>query len=144
MKFSYFFKKLAGMDEILFNSDSIVLKYDKHQYLLELSWKKNVDSEEYKKLFNLIIKFSESNKIFYFLSDMRNQGVVRIQDVKWLELEVLRRAVEQKVKRIALVFNDIIFSTVYAETIKKKLRDSQVQVQFFSDISVARAWLTGE
>jgi hypothetical protein len=132
------------MDEILFNSDIVELKYDKPKCLLELTWKKNVDSEEYKNLFNLIIEFSEKNKIFYFLSDMRNQGVVRIQEVKWLELEVLRRAVEQKVKRIALVFNDIIFSTVYAETIKKKLRDSQVEVQFFSDISAARSWLTGE
>jgi hypothetical protein len=132
------------MEELLFNSDIVELKFDKSRFLLELTWKKNTDSDDYKKLFNLIIEFSEKHKIHYFLSDMRNQGVVRTQDVKWLELEVLRRAVEQKLKKIALVFDDIIFSTVYAETIKKKLRDSQVQVQFFSDISVAKAWLSGE
>jgi hypothetical protein len=129
------------MEEMLYNSEIVALRYDKSKYLLELNWKKNTDPDEYKKLFNLVIEFSEKNKIQYFLSDMRNQGLVRTQDVKWLELEVLRRAVEQKVKKIALVFDDIIFSTVYAETVKKKLRDSQVQVQFFSEMSAAKAWL---
>jgi hypothetical protein len=92
----------------------------------------------------VMIEFSEKNKIRYFLSDMRNQGLVRTQDVKWLELEVLRRAVERKVKKIALIFDDMIFSTVYAETVKKKLRDSQVQVHFFSELNAAKAWLFSE
>jgi hypothetical protein len=132
------------MGELLYNSEIASLSFDKSTHLLELQWKKSTDSDEYKKLFNVIIEFSEKNRIYSFLSDMRNQGLVRAQDVKWLELEVLSRAVEQKLKKIALVFDDIIFSTIYAETVKKKLRDSQVQVQFFSEINVAKAWLLSD
>jgi hypothetical protein len=75
---------------------------------------------------------------------MRNEGLIKMDDMKWLESEVLKRAIEHKLKKIALVFDDIIFSTVYAETIKKKLRNSPIQVRFYSDISAARAWLISE
>jgi hypothetical protein len=130
------------MEEILYNSDKVEMKYDKSNFLLILIWKRNTDPDEYKKLFEKMIEFSEKNKIQFFLSDLRNQGVVRTQDVKWLELEVLKRAMEQKVKKIALIFDDMIFSTVYAETIKKKLLKSTIQVQFFSDPHSAKAWLS--
>lgn len=132
------------MEEILYNSDIVSLSYDKTKFLLELHWKKNTNSEEYMEMFNKAIDCSKKNTILYFLSDMRNEGLIRTHDMKWLENEVLKRAIEQKIKKIALVFDDLIFSTVYAEAIKRKLQNSPIQVQFFSDIYSARTWLISE
>jgi len=129
------------MEEILYDSEIVTLRYDKSKSIMELQWKKNTNSDVYKEMFNKAIECSKKNTIRYFLSDMRNEGLVRIHDMKWLEIEVLKRAIEHKLQRIALVFEDIIFSTVYAETIKKKLQNSPIQVRFFSDINSARAWL---
>jgi hypothetical protein len=132
------------MEEILYNSEFASLSYNKTKYLLELIWKKNTNPEEYKIMFSKAIDFSKKNIILYFLSDMRNEGLITTSDMKWLEVEVIKRAIELKIKKIALVFDDLIFSNVYAETIKRKLQYSQIQIQFFSDINSARAWLISE
>jgi hypothetical protein len=132
------------MEEVLYNSELVLLTFDKSKFLLELHWKKNTNPEEYRIMFNKAIECSKNNSIRYFLSDMRNEGLIRTSDMKWLEIEVLNRAVEHKLKKVALVFDDMIFSTVYAEVIKRKLQDSTIQVQFFSDINSARAWLSNE
>ncbi len=129
------------MEEFLHNSDIVTLKYDKSKSLLELHWKQNANSSEFKETFNKAIECSKKNIIRYFLSDMRNEGLISTQDMKWLEIEVLKRAIEHKVKKIALVFDDLIFSTVYAETVKRKLQNSLIDVRFFSDTDSARAWL---
>ena len=44
------------MGELLYNSEIASLNYDKSTHLLELHWKKSTDSDEYKRLFNLIIE----------------------------------------------------------------------------------------
>jgi hypothetical protein len=132
------------MGEILYNSEIVELSYDKQKYLLSLIWKKSTNSDEFKSMFSKAIEFSEKNTIWYFLSDMRNEGLVTTTDMKWLEAEVLSRAIEKKIKKIALIFNDLIFSTVYAEVIKRKLMDSPIKVQFFSDVNSAEVWLLND
>jgi hypothetical protein len=45
------------------------------------------------------------------------------------------------VLKIALVSEDTIFSNIYAETIKRKFRESPIEVGIFQDIASAKAWL---
>ncbi len=132
------------MQEVLYNSEYASASYDKTIQVIELVWKKDADSEEYRKIFEVIVKFSDKNKIKSLLSDMRKQGLVRLDDVKWLEKEVLIRAVEYGLQRIALVIQESIFSSIYADAIKKKLDNSPIKLQIFDDISEAKSWLTSE
>lgn len=129
------------MSEILYNSDIVTLSFDKENQLVEMLWKRNTDSEEYRKMFGKMIEFSENNKIRLVLSDMRQQGLVVTEDVQWMNKEVLKRAVEHKIDKIALIIADTIFSSVYSDVIKKKLEHSPIQVQVFMDITSGRAWL---
>ncbi|MGD2034008.1 MAG: STAS/SEC14 domain-containing protein [Bacteroidales bacterium] len=132
------------MEELLYDSDMVKLVYFKDQHLAHIFWKKNTDSSEYRNIFNAIIEFSEKNQIRYVLSDMRKEGLVKTEDLKWMELEVLKRAIEHGVIKIALVEEDTIFSNIYAETIKRKLRESPIDVRIFQDETSARAWLLSE
>lgn len=132
------------MAEILYNSEIVRLQYEEDTKLIEMIWKKNTDSEEYRKMFGVVIEFSVKNTIRSVLSDMRNEGLVTLNDVRWLDKEVLSRAIEHGLKRIALVIEDTIFSTVYSDVLKKKLEKSPIQVQIFSDTSSARVWLLSE
>lgn len=128
----------------LYDSDIVTLNYDPSIELIEMEWKKNTNSEEYRKMFGLMIEYSERNRIRFFLSDMRKEGLVKLDDVRWLNKEVLQRAIEHKVERIALVIEDTIFSTVYTDVVKKKLEKSPVKVRIFSDPDTAKAWLLSE
>ena len=132
------------MTKILYNSSIVSLSYDKNNQLIEMIWKQNTDSKEYRKMFGVVIDFSENNKIRYVLSDMRNEGLVRTEDFRWLDKEVLSRAIEHKLERIALVTDEKIFSGVYSDVVKKKLEKSPVQVQVFTDVASARGWLLSE
>ena len=130
------------MQEALQNSEYASASYDPTTRIVELVWKKDAESEEYRKIFEDIVSFSNKKKIKSLLSDMRNQGLVRLDDVKWLEKEILSRAIEYGLEKIALVVKESIFSTIYAEAIKKKLSDSPVKIQIFDQIPEARLWLS--
>ena len=132
------------MEEKIYESDIVSWSYFKGEYLAYITWKKNSDSAEYHNIFNSILEFSNRNQVKYVLSDMRKEGLVQTEDLKWLETEILNKADEHGVIKIALVSEDTIFSNVYAETIKRKLRESPIEVSIFQDVDSARAWLSVE
>jgi hypothetical protein len=130
------------MGEIIYNSEIVDFTYFKSDLLAELIWNQNTNSEEFRTIYALAVDFATNNKVQYFLSDMRNEGLVSIDDVKWLTKEVIAKAQDFGIKKIALVHeDDITFSTIYAESVKKKLEKSAIHVQIFTDIISARAWL---
>lgn len=132
------------MEEKIYDSDIVNWSYFKDEKLAYITWKKNTDSAEYRNIFNSILEFSNKNRVKYVLSDMRKEGLVQAEDLKWLESEVLNKADEHGVLKIALVSEDTIFSNIYAETIKRKLRESPIEVSIFHDITSAKAWLLAE
>jgi hypothetical protein len=130
------------MAEIIYNSEIVDLIYSKPELLVELIWKQNTSSEEFRSIYTFAVNFASKNKVQYFLSDLRNEGVVSLEDVKWLTKDVISRANELGMKKIALVNeDDEIFSTIYAESVKKKLEKLAVHVQIFNDVISARSWL---
>lgn len=132
------------MSQKLYNSDIVSLNFDSENQLIEMIWKSNPDSEEYRKMFEVMIEFSKTNHIRFVISDMRNEGLVRPEDVKWMSREVLQRAIEHNLERLALVIEDSIFASVYADVVKNKLKQSPIKVQVFSDTQSALAWLLAE
>jgi len=132
------------MKEKIYESDIVSWSYFKEDYLAYITWKKDSDSSEYRNIFNSILEFSTKNQVNYVLSDMRKEGLVQTEDLKWLETEILNKADEHGVLKIAMVSEDTIFSTVYAETIKRKLRESPIEVGIFQDVASAKAWLLVE
>ncbi|MBA7526344.1 hypothetical protein ES705_18506 [subsurface metagenome] len=132
------------MDDTLYESELVTVTYSKEERLTEMVWKKDTDSAEYRKTFQAIVEFAEKNKVNYVLSDMRKEGLVKTEDVKWLELEVLKKAIAYGVLKIALVAEDTVFSTIYAETVKRKLRESPIEVRIFGDVTSAKSWLLAE
>ncbi len=132
------------MEEKIYDSEVVALSFSKSERLAHIIWKKNADTSEYRNIFNSIVEFSPKNQMKYILSDMRKEGVVKAEDLKWMELEVLKKAVEHGVLKIALVAEDTIFSNIYAETIKRKLRESPITVSIFRDDTSAKAWLLAD
>lgn len=132
------------MEEKLYDSEVVSWTYSKEGQLAHITWKKSSDSSEYRNIFTSIIEFAGKNQVKYVLSDMRKQGPVQAEDLKWLELEVLKKAVEHGVCKIALVSEDTIFSTIYAETIKRKLSETPIDVSIFQEDMSAKAWLLAE
>ena len=133
------------MSEIVFDNEHAIMTYSKTDLAIELIWKTDVTSDEFRKAYNNGLEFASQNKVQLFLSDIRKEGLVSLEDVKWLTLEVIAKASQIGIKKIALINEEeLIFSSIYAESLKKKIENFSIQVNVFSDISSARTWLLGK
>ncbi len=129
------------MAVIIYESSSASLVYDKPGRTIELKWKQGAYSDEYRELFSNLVEFARKNDVIYFISDLRSEGHVPVEDLQWLEVEVLEKVQELGIQRVALITEDTVFSTVYAETIKRKLNDKPTEVQIFDAPEPAYAWI---
>lgn len=130
------------MSEIVFDSENAVMTYSNTDFAIELTWKNDINSEEFRQVYLTGLEFAAHNKVLYFLSDIRNEGIVPIEDVKWLTQEVIAKANSIGIKKIALVNEDeLTFSSIYAESLKKKIENFSIQVNVFGDVSSARIWM---
>jgi hypothetical protein len=129
------------MHQEIFESETFSLNYYKTERLIELIWKKNPRSDEFRTAYDAANLFAQSHKTLFFLSDMRKEGLTNMDDLKWLVKEIIPAAIKVGVKRIALVSEENFYSALYAETLKKKLENSLIQVRIFADVIEAKAWL---
>ena len=129
------------MGEILYENEIVSLIYVRTDRLIELQWKLKSTSDEFKKSFLLAADFAKKNKVQFFLSDIRNEGLVDIEDIRWLEQVILPQAVDVGVQRIAIIAEESLYSNLYAETLKKKIERLPISVGLFTDVSSARSWV---
>lgn len=132
------------MATIIYDSSTASLLFDKQNKLIVLKWKKLANSDEYRELFSNLVEFARKNKVLYFLSDLREEGHVPVEDLRWLEKEVLDEAAGLGIVKVAMITEESLFSTIYAETIKRKLKDQPIQVQLFTEYATAQAWILND
>ncbi len=129
--------------EEIFNNGTAALYYWPEVKILENRWLKKValDSEAYRKPFIAALKFAEEKPVVYYLSDLRNQGVVPIAEKNWFKNEVLPRAAELGLKYGAVVTAGNVFKTYYMNAMIKVGNIFHVPVKTFNNIDKAVNWL---
>lgn len=132
------------MEKVIYDSDLVTVNYFSEEKLIKVQWNSETDSFEYRKMFQAIVEFAKDKKVKYIISDIRREGLVSIDNVKWLEEEVLKKAIKFGIEKIALICDENIFASVYADTVKRKLLNSPIKVQLFSDLASAKNWLVEE
>jgi hypothetical protein len=132
------------MDQIIQESEKYSLTFYKPDHIVTLIWKKQPQSVEFREVYMNIIAFALKNKVFFFISDIRLEGPMTIQDLHWLKNDILPMVSQLELKKIAIISEDTIYSTTYAETIKKKFKVSQLPFEIFEDIETAKSWILKE
>ncbi|MBN1598629.1 MAG: STAS/SEC14 domain-containing protein [Bacteroidales bacterium] len=129
------------MPEVFYNTEILTLNYVKEEKLVIIEWKKNATTKEYRNFITSIIEFSKKNKVLYLMSDMRKEGVVNTEDIRWLKSEITSIADELNEVKVALIVADNQYSNIYAETLKRKFKESPLQFNIFKDRVSAKSWL---
>ena len=132
------------MENTIYKTKTVKATYSSKEKLVYLCWNSETNTEEYRQIFQSLINFIQNNKVRFVISDIRKEGLVSIDDLKWLEEEIFKKYLHLGVEKIALINEDTIFSNVYAETIKRKLTDSSIKVRLFDSLTTAKAWLIAE
>ena len=128
------------MGKVIYDSDYALLTFFKGNKLLELNWKQRAPEQEYKDVFNHAIETGRTNNVDFFLSDIRNSGAVSIGNLQWLKNNVVPKAVEYGVLKVALIINDELFKKIYADSIRESIHKNKILIDFFSLDEEALNW----
>jgi len=124
------------------NGYSAVYYYEQLK-LIENKWLEDVSlsSEEYREPFKHALDFAKENNVDFFLSDIRQQGVIPVSEKKWFKEVVFPEAAKLGVKYVAIVTTSNIFKTYYINAITKLGNVNDIPVKTFNDYERAFKWL---
>ena len=116
--------------------------YIKEKSLGKIVWHGVPSSEDYKKPFLALIDLAKKGtSVTRFLSDIRNQGVVSPDSRKWFEKEMVPAAVENGLKRAAVVSGSNAFKMYYINIILSTVNKFNLPFKIFNDESKAIEFL---
>jgi hypothetical protein len=131
------------MSEFVVTEDSFFkVVYSKEASLLKIIWNGTQTHESYTKAFLSGLDFQEkcTENIDNFISDIQKQGVVNPENRKWFEQVALPRAVNQGLKRGAVIFDGNVFKKYYLNLILQATNVYKLPFKFFTTEKEALAW----
>jgi len=130
------------MEQTLFESNVVKIFYEEDKNLITLIWKSIASSTEYKESFLKVLAYIEKDKIPKFLSDTSMAGTVHPDDRKWLETEVVPKAVKGGLKYTATILDANVFKKFYLSQLKDSSQSSGMSgFQIFGNYSKGRKWI---
>lgn len=109
--------------------------------LAKIEWRKACTPEEYKKCFMVLLEYQQKTPVSYFMSDIRNQGVVNPENRKWFETEALPRAIKQGLKKGCAIISGNIFKKYYINMILQATNKFGLPFKAFESEAEAIKWL---
>ncbi|MBN2663107.1 MAG: hypothetical protein JXR68_05615 [Bacteroidales bacterium] len=130
------------MNNKIFDSDFAEIFYNNDNKMVLLSWKRPVNSEEYRTAFLKVLKTFTEHNFHLLLSDTRLQGAISPSDRKWLETEIIPIAIEAGLKYTATVISEDVFKKYYLGKLKEKSQKAgMTEFEIFDNYDRAIKWL---
>jgi hypothetical protein len=129
------------MNSVLKN-EYVEISYDDKLKILLIRWKnKELSFEEYQQPFLFGLKLIKEKPIVNFISDIREQSVITLNDRKWLQDVVIPEAIAYGLKRVIIITNINIFKQFYVNNIFRSTKIFGVPFKMFNSIEKATNWL---
>ena len=128
------------MKKILLDSDYAEASYDEELKLGKVVWKRKTTTEEYQYAFMVLLDHAKDNPSENFMSDIRNQSIVSPENRKWFETEMVPKAIDAGLKRVAIIFDGNVFKKYYINMIIKVTNKFGVPLKMFSTEEEAIEW----
>ena len=113
--------------------------------LVQTIWKDEAPKmtlEDYKAVFDIGLKFQEENKdkIRFYLSDIRKQGVMPPEYRKWVQEHVIPTAKENGGTHGAVIFDGNVFQKYYLNNILNSIKKFGMKLKFVNKYEDAIDW----
>lgn len=128
------------MKEIILDNEFAEISYDRELVLGKIEWKRKTSTEEYQYAFETLLDYAKKNPSDNFLSDIREQNVVSPENRKWFETEMLPKAIDVGLKRVAVVFDGNVFKKHYLNMILKVTNKFKLPMKVFTSTEEALEW----
>ena len=123
--------------EKLFEGKTCIAEYNREKQRIRYTFDGYANIDEHKAMYQKAMAFLANNKTTAFLFDFRNmKGTFTM--LNDFVVQLFRPAVEQGLKKSAMVLNNDVFTAFSSDDAIKKI--SLIQVQVFKEINEAETW----
>jgi len=129
------------MEQIIYNEDCAKIIYEPELNLLTQSWKREINSEEYRRVFLTSYFTVKEFKIARFISDITKEGFVAPEDRTWLEEELIPKAFKEGLKAAAIVYDPKRYKNYYSQKIMTASKSVGMKFKIFNEHQNAREWI---
>ena len=126
---------------IIKEAPQAVISYFADKSIGKIDWKGSCTSQQYRDTFSYLLEQQGKLGLIRYLSDIREQAVISIDDRKWFETVALPKAIEQGLKAAAVVFNGNVFKKYYFNVIMQSSKKYGLPIKLFNDEQSAQDWL---
>ena len=129
------------MKKVIYENEKVDIIYNPDFNNISIIWKKLHDEDTYKFVYETAYKAMIEYKATSLFSDIRNQGVVSPANSKWLQEELIPKAVKDGLKKVAVLMDADVFKKFYMNNISKALKKEGSFTKYFDSEEEAIKWL---
>lgn len=143
--FFIFFKILSDIDgQICLDNACCTLFYNARINALGIIWKCRPTSEQYRQVFKKGLEMMMLYHAVYWISDMRKQGTILIEDQKWMFSEIFPGAVQNGLKKGVCIYDPEQHNEDYRGRLGQTSLTLGVETAFFKSYQSAEAWIESQ
>lgn len=108
---------------------------------VEICWKGFANDTEYKDTLVFAQYLIITKKCSKWLSDMTNAKALSSASTEWVKKTYIPKVYALGVRKAAFVVSKDVFNKIYANNIKSKIEEFQVELKYFDNRLEAESWL---
>ncbi|MBI3220763.1 MAG: hypothetical protein HYZ44_14710 [Bacteroidetes bacterium] len=128
-------------EQLVFDRDYGSIFYNAALNCAGIVWKKQITSEQYRTLFSQCVDIVKMYHTPYWISDLRLQGTVSVDDQRWMLQTIFPEANKNGLVQVAIIYNPQQHSAEYPDRIKAAAIGLGINIQFFENRTTANEWV---
>jgi signal transduction histidine kinase len=143
--FFIYFKIITDIDgQICLDNACCTLFYNDKINALGVIWKCQATSEQYREVFIKSLEMMILYRAPYWISDMRKQGAVLVEDQKWMFREIFPVAVQHGLKKGICIYDPKQHNEDYRERLRQTSLTLRIETFFFQSYQSAEEWIESQ
>lgn len=129
-------------EKIILDENYVIVTFHYAIKTIKVVWKGSFSMEQYQHAIETALDYQLKEKVIVdnYLSNILKQGIVNPESRKWFEKVAMPRAVNQGLKRAAVVFDGNVFKKYYLNLILQASNTFKLPLKFFNSEEEAIKW----
>ncbi len=143
--FFIYFKNLTDIDgQICLDNTCCTLFYNAKINALGVIWKGQATSGQYREVFIKSLEMMILYRAHYWISDMRKQGAVKMEDQQWMVKEIFPAAVQHGLRKGVCIYDPGQHNEEYRERLRQTSLTLGIETFFFQSYQSAEEWIESQ
>lgn len=126
---------------IYYDKNFLEISFDEKIPCVIMEWKEYATSEEFREGLDKGLELLKKQNTGNWLADLRKMDVIDPDDEKWSNEDWFPRALQEGVKKMALIPSEDVFNAMSVENIMNEVSGTGLVIHYFDKVEEAKNWL---